>query len=481
MQKPRFLLAWAVCLALLVPVLAQTNKGASPPQTKKPATAAATAKAAQPAAAKPGPRKMTIAFQTFTLKNGLKVVLSEDHHAPTYTVALTYNVGSRDERQGRTGFAHLFEHMMFQGSQNVGKGEHMLLIENNGGSFNGSTSEDRTNYFELLPANQLDLGLFLESDRMRALAITEPNLENQRQTVKEERRLGVDNQPYGQLEDVLPDLVYDSFPYKHSVIGSMADLDAATLKDVQDFFRIYYAPNNAVLSLVGDFKTADALAKIKKYFEDIPAQPAPKPPDMTEPKQTAERRKTIEDNFAPTPEIDIIFKIPQGNTPDNYAAMVMGQVLSSGRSSRLYQLLVKDKELVNSVGAYAEQRRGPSLFQVTINVRPDKNLAEVEKLVYEEIEKLKTTPITDQELAKVRMSVRRSQAMRLQSTLGRAIQLGQYAVHFNDPGLINTQQDKINAVTKADVQRVARTYLNEANRTVIITMPKAKTAKPAAQ
>ncbi|HLY95899.1 MAG TPA: pitrilysin family protein [Sideroxyarcus sp.] len=465
MHRAKFLLAWTVCLALLVPVLAQTKQSAAPP-----------AKAAS-AATKPAPRKMTIAFKEYKLKNGLKVILSEDHAAPTYSLALTYNVGSRDERPGRTGFAHLFEHMMFQGSQNIGKGEHMLLVENNGGSFNGSTNEDRTNYFETLPANQLDLGLFLESDRMRALAITPPNLENQRNTVQEERRLGVDNQPYGQLEDVLPDLVYDSFPYKHSVIGSMADLNAATLQDVQDFFRIYYAPNNAVLTLVGDFKTDEALAKIKKYFEDIPAQPQPQAPDMTEPKQNGERRKTIDDNFAPTPQIDIIFKIPAGNTPDNYALKVLGQVLSSGRSSRLYQLLVKDKELVSSVGAYAETRRGPSLFQITANVRPDKDLGEVEKLIYAELDKLKTIPITDQELAKVRMMVRRSQAMRLQSTMGRAIQLGQSAVYFNDPNLINTEQDKINAATKADVQRVANAYLNVTNRTVIVTMPKATTAK----
>ncbi len=472
MQKAKFLLASAVCLALLIPVVAQTKKSTTSP----PAKAAAAAQAASPAA-KPVAKKMTIAFQEYKLKNGLKVILSEDHTAPTYSICLTYNVGSRDERQGRTGFAHLFEHMMFQGSENVGKGEHMMLVENNGGSMNGSTNEDRTNYFEMLPANQLDLGLFLESDRMRALAVNEANLENQRRTVQEERRLGVDNQPYGKLEDVLPEVVYDNFHYKHSVIGSMADLDAASVKDVQDFFRVYYAPNNAVLTLVGDFKSTDALAKVKQYFESIPSQPAPAAPDMTEPKQNGERRKTIEDNFAPTPQIDIVFKIPAGNTPDNYVAMVMGQVLSSGRSSRLYQLLVKDKEMVSNVGAYAEQRRGPSLFQITLNVRPDKNLADVEKLVYDELEKLKTTPVTDSELAKVRMSVRRSQAMRLQSSMGRAIQLGQYAVYFNEPGLINTQQDKINAVTKADIQRVAKTYLVESNRSVIITMPKPKSAK----
>ncbi len=469
MQKAKFLVVCAVCVALSVPVLAQTKKSS----TDSPPAKAAAAKA------KPVPKKVTISFQDFRLKNGLRVLLSEDHTAPTYSICVTYNVGSRDERPGRTGFAHLFEHMMFQGSENVGKGEHMLLVENNGGGMNGTTSEDRTVYFETLPANQLELGLFLEADRMRALAVTEANLENQRKTVQEERRLGVDNQPYGQLEDVVPELVYEGFPYRHSVIGSMADLDAATVQDVKDFFRIYYAPNNAVLSLVGDFNTRDALAKIEKYFGAIPAQPTPKAPDMTEPHQTAERRKTLEDAFAPTPRIDIMYKIPRADTPDHYAAVTASGTLCVGRSSRLYQTLVKEKELAASVSCYADGRRGTSLFTIMITPRPDKNLAEIEKVVYGEIDKMKAAPITDGELAKIRMSTRRSQPRGLQSTLSRAIQLGQYAVFFNNPGLINTGQDKWNAVTKADIQRVAKTYLVPTNRTVIITMPKPKSAQAA--
>ena len=215
--------------------------------------------------------------------------MSEDHSAPTYGISITYNVGSHNERAGRTGFAHLFEHMMFEGSENVGKGEHMILVENNGGDMNGTTTEDRTNYFESFASNQLDLGLFLESDRMRSLAVNQANLDNQRNAVQEERRLSVDNQPYGETSEVLQGLIYDNFANKHSVIGSMQDLNAATIKDVQDFFRIYYAPNNAVLTLVGDFQPAEALAKIKKYFGDIPAQPAPPAPDLAEPKQTGER------------------------------------------------------------------------------------------------------------------------------------------------------------------------------------------------
>src|SRR5260370_39335440 len=198
------------------------------------------------------PKPLQIPIQQFKLDNGLRVVLSEDHSAPTYSISITYNVGSHNERQGRTGFAHLFEHMMFQGSQNVGKGEHMILVENNGGDMNGTTTEDRTNYFEAFAANQLDLGLFLEADRMRSLVIRPANLDNQRHAVQEERRLGIDNQPYGKTEEVAQETVYDNFANKHSVIGSMEDLNAASVKDVQDFFRVYYAPKNADLTMIVD-------------------------------------------------------------------------------------------------------------------------------------------------------------------------------------------------------------------------------------
>src|SRR5215813_621559 len=217
----------------------------------------------------------SVKFTEHKLKNGLRVILSEDHSAPTYSISVTYDVGSRDERDGRTGFAHLFEHMMFQGSENVGKGEHFIIIENNGGGMNGSTNGDRTEYHETLPANQLDLGLFLEADRMKSLAITPANLDNQRETVKEERRQRYDNQPYGLVFDTLFETAYDNFAYKHSTIGSMEDLNAATVKDVAEFFKTYYAPDNAVLTLVGDFRTAEVLPKIEKYFGSIPAQAAP--------------------------------------------------------------------------------------------------------------------------------------------------------------------------------------------------------------
>jgi zinc protease len=424
--------------------------------------------------AQTAPKPLRIPIEQYKLDNGLRIVFSEDHSAPTYGISITYNVGSHNEHQGHTGFAHLFEHMMFEGSENVGKGEHMILVDNNGGDMNGTTTEDRTNYFESFASNQLDLGLFLESDRMRSLAVNQANLDNQRNAVQEERRLSVDNQPYGETSEVLQGLIYDNFANKHSVIGSMQDLNAATIQDVQEFFRIYYAPNNAVLTLVGDFQPTEALAKIKKYFGDIPAQPAPPAPDLAEPKQTAERRKTIEDPFAQVPRVDIAFKTPPGNTNDVYALDVLSTVLGGGQSSPLYQSLVKDKELAVNVFCYIDEHKGPSSFNVTVLVRPGKDLKEVEKVVYAELEKAKSEAIPDWELQKVHMMERHQTAEQLQSTLYRAYIIGEMASIYGDPNLINTRFDKIASVGKDDIQRVAKTYLTEGNRTVVTTLPKPK-------
>jgi zinc protease len=424
--------------------------------------------------AQTAPKPLRIPIEQYKLDNGLRIVFSEDHSAPTYGISITYNVGSHNEHQGHTGFAHLFEHMMFEGSENVGKGEHMILVDNNGGDMNGTTTEDRTNYFESFASNQLDLGLFLESDRMRSLAVNQANLDNQRNAVQEERRLSVDNQPYGETSEVLQGLIYDNFANKHSVIGSMQDLNAATIQDVQEFFRIYYAPNNAVLTLVGDFQPTEALAKIKKYFGDIPAQPAPPAPDLAEPKQTAERRKTIEDPFAQVPRVDIAFKTPPGNTNDVYALDVLSTVLGGGQSSPLYQSLVKDKELAVNVFCYIDEHKGPSTFNVTVLVRPGKDLKEVEKVVYAELEKAKSEAIPDWELQKVHMMERHQTAEQLQSTLYRAYIIGEMASIYGDPNLINTRFDKIASVGKDDIQRVAKTYLTEDNRTVVTTLPKPK-------
>jgi zinc protease len=418
-----------------------------------------------------------VPIQEFRLPNGLRVILSEDHAAPTYSIAVTYNVGSRDEQRGHTGFAHLFEHMMFQGSQNVGKGEHFVLVLNNGGDMNGTTASDRTNYFQTLPANQLDLGLFLEADRMRSLAINQSNLDNQRKAVQEERRLGIDNQPYGLTWETVPQVAYDNFAYQHSTMGSMADLNAATVRDVAEFFRIYYAPNNAVLTLVGDFKTDDALARIKKYFGDVPSQPAPPAPDLTEPEQRAERRRTLTDAFAETPRIDIAFKLPRGNTPDVYAARLAAEILTGGPSSRLFQKLVKEKEVAINVFQASDEVPGPNLLWIAVEARPGVPLPAIEKLIYDEFERLQNEPVAVAEIDKVRMQMRLARVQSLRGTLNRAVQMGEMAVFYDDPGLINTHQEKFDRVTAADIQRVARAYFHPANRTVVTTIPKAKDAQ----
>ena len=419
-------------------------------------------------------RNIRVNFKETTLKNGLRVITVEDHDAPVVAIAVNYNVGSRDERRGRTGFAHLFEHMMFKGSENIGNGEHFVLVFNNGGNMNGTTNEDRTVYFEVLPSNQLDLTLFLEADRMRSLAITKDNLDNQRNAVQEERRLGVDNQPYGKSGEVQQDLLYDNFAYKHSVIGSMEDLNAATVDDVAQFFKTYYAPNNAVVTLVGDFNTKDALERIKKNFESIPRQPDPTPIDMTEPDQKTERRATVDDVLARSAQVDLAYKAIPGNTADFYALQVLSNALQGGQSSRLYQKLVKEKEQVTGVFGFMDEKRGPGALYVQATVKPGVQVADVEATIYEEIERLKQAPIADWELQKAKNTTRRNFITGLQSALARAINLSQYAIYYNDPGLINTRLDKVNAVTKEDVQRVANKYLRDTNRTVVITLPKAK-------
>jgi len=418
-------------------------------------------------------RSIHVDLKETRLANGLRVITVEDHSAPVIAVAVTYNVGSRNEKQGRTGFAHLFEHMMFQGSENVGKSEHFMLIQNNGGTMNGTTNEDRTNYFEVLPANQLELALYLESDRMRSLEVNQTNLDNQRNVVQEERRIGLDNAPYGKSGETQQELMYDNFAYKHDTIGSMADLNAASVEDVRAFFKMYYAPNNAVLTLVGDFKTADALTTIKKYFEVIPRQPDPPAVDMSEPEQKAERRAAVDDLLARLPRVAVAYKTVPGNTPDFYALQVLANALGGGSSSRLNQKLAREKEMVTNIGSNAQETRGVGGFFVTATLRPGVKTDDVESAVYEEIARLQKEQIADWELQKAKNGARRNFINGLQSSLARANSIGQYAVYYGDPNLINTRLDKVAAVTKDDVQRVANKYLVQTNRTVVITVPKA--------
>lgn len=468
-------LALVFCVSAVSVAAAQSKPSKRRSSPSESAPAGKSQKAEPPPAASRRAKSFDIDYKEFKLKNGLRILLSEDHRSPTFSICVTYNVGSRDEPPGRTGFAHLFEHMLFQGSANVGKGEHFILIQQNGGRANGTTNADRTNYYETLPANQLELAIFLEADRMRAPAINQANFDNQRATVKEERRQNYDNRPYGKTYEAALDLVYDNFAYKHSTIGSMEDLNAATIADAGAFFRTYYAPNNAVLSLVGSFKIDRALALIKKYFDDIPAQAPPLAPHMSEPEQQGERRKVIQDGFARTPRLDILYKIPAGNTPDWYALDVLGNVLSSGASSRFYQKFVKEKEIALGASADTSERRGPAIFWFSIVARPKADLGELEKLLAEEIRRVQTNPVSDAELTKVRMQLRRRRTRQLYSTRRRANALGHFAVYYNDPSLINNVWKIYQQITAADLQRVARKYFRDSNRSVLTTLP--KTAK----
>ncbi len=415
----------------------------------------------------------TVKFTDTKLPNGLRLIVAEDHVAPVFSVAVVYNVGSRNERTGRTGFAHLFEHMMFKGSENVGPGEHFYTIFSNGGTMNGTTNKERTLYFETMPANQLDAAMFLEADRMRSLAIVKENLDNQRNAVQEERRQGLDNQPYGRTNESIDDLAFDNPAYKHSVIGSMDDLTAASTADVAAFFQTYYAPNNAILAVTGDVATARVRELARKYFESIPAQPAPPAVDITEPAQGGERRLSLEDPLARLPRIDISYRIPSNLSSDDDSIDAISRVLAGGRSSRLYESIVRRQQLAVNVAAFAPDSRGPRLFRIVATPTPGKSLEEVEGAVYAEIEAMKTKPIADWEIDKARNAARRQLVNDVGSSLSRAINLAEYALIYNDPGMINTRWDRIGKLNAADLQRVAKQHLTADNRSVIVTRPKA--------
>ena len=417
-----------------------------------------------------------VEFFDTTLENGLRVIIVPEHTAPIFAISLTYNTGSRNEKQGRTGLAHLFEHMMFEGSANVGKGEHKLLVHNYGGTVNASTDTDQTNYYEMLPKNQLDMALFLESDRMRALNITQANLDNQRNVVQEERRLRVDNQPYGKSFEELESLAYDSFPYHHSDYGSMEDLNAATLDDVRNFFRIYYAPNNVVMVLAGDLDSKETLAKVKKYFGDIPRRPAPPPVDATEPEHDMERRKTLNDALARLPQYHAVYLAPPGNMPDTYPLRVLTAILSEGRSSRFFQHLVDEKKLALNVNADFQSRRGASLFDVAGFPRPGVKVEDLEDAIDDEIKAIKQDGPTPQEMQKVRTIFLRQSIKTRASVLEMANLIGTETVIYNDPNLINTEYERLAAVTAEQVKQAAQEYLLFAHHAVVITVPESRGA-----
>jgi predicted Zn-dependent peptidase len=410
-------------------------------------------------------------IEQFTLDNGLRVVLSEDHAVPVVSVAVYYDVGSRNEKQGRTGFAHLFEHMMFQGSENVPKAAHFQYISNAGGTMNGTTSSERTNYFETLPANQLPLALWLESDRMRSLKVTQENLDNQRSAVQEEKRLRYDNQPYVNAYLRLMEMTFKNPANAHSTIGSMEDLDAATVEDVQEFFRIYYAPNNAVLSIVGDFETEEARALVEKYFSAIPRQQPPPAVDVSEPPEVAGGEETYLDKLAPAPAFALGWKIPPRRTTEFYSLALASDLLFEGDSSRLYQKMVKGEESVIRIEGGIDERRGPSGLFVFALPKPGNDPAQIRRTVMDELKRLATDGPTSEEMEKLRNGLVNDTVRSRQSSLYRAQRLAEYALYDGDPQLFNTELERYLQITPDQIREAVALYLDTDNRVVIDIVP----------
>jgi len=410
-------------------------------------------------------------IQQFTLNNGLRVILNEDHSVPVVSVAVYYDVGSRNERQGRTGFAHLFEHMMFQGSENVPKAAHFQYISNAGGTMNGTTSSERTNYFETLPANQLPLALWLESDRMRSLKVTQENLDNQREAVKEEKRLRYDNQPYVNGFLRLFEMCFQNPANAHSTIGSMEDLDAATVEDIREFFRIYYAPNNAVISVAGDLDPAEARTLIEKYFNTIPRQPEPPPVDVGEPKEVAQRQDVFRDKLAPVPAFALGWKIPARRTPDYCALALASHLLFEGESARLYQKLVKGEESVVQIQGGIDERRGPSGLLIVVIPKPDRDGAQIRDTIIDEVTLLATIGPTEEEMEKLRNNLCNEAVRGRQSSLFRAQGLAEFALYDGNPELFNTDLLNYLKITATEIRDAVARYLVTDNRVFLDIVP----------
>jgi predicted Zn-dependent peptidase len=410
-------------------------------------------------------------IEQFTLDNGLRVVLSKDSAVPVVSVAVYYDVGSRNERAGRTGFAHLFEHMMFQGSENVPKAGHFQYIFNAGGTMNGTTSTERTNYFQTLPANQLPLALWLESDRMRSLKVTQENLDNQRQAVQEEKRLRYDNQPYINAFLLINELIFKNPANAHSTIGSMEDLDAATIAEIRDFFRIYYAPNNAVLTIVGDFEEAQAKQLIEKYFGGIPRQPNPPPVDVNEPPDVGKAGEAYHDKLAPAPAFILGWKIPPRRTTDHYALALAGDLLFAGESSRLYQQLVKSDESVVSIQGEVDDRRGPSAMYVFALPKPGEDVPAIRQQIFSEIKRLATDGPTADEMEKLRNTLSNDAVRGRQSTLYRAQRIAEFTLYDGDPSLFDRELEFYLRVTPEEIRAVTSRYLDVENRVVLDVVP----------
>lgn len=413
-----------------------------------------------------------IDYQEFTLDNGLDVILHQDKSTPIVAVSVMYHVGSKNENPERTGFAHFFEHLLFEGSENITRGQYDKYVEQAGGTLNANTSMDRTYYYEILPSNQLELGLWLESERMLHAKVENVGIETQRQVVKEERRQRIDNQPYGSLLEEIMKRAYKVHPYKWPVIGSMAHLDAAVESDYVNFYKDFYVPNNAILSIAGDIDYEQAKAMIIKYFGSIPKSKKPVyRPSIVEPPLGGEIRDTIYDNIQ-LPAVIMAYRIPAAGTPDYYAVSMLGTLLSQGESSRLHKAIVDEQQKAVFVGNFPLDTEDPGVSIAFGICSLGSDVLDVEKSITAEIDKIKTDIISDAEFQKLKNQVENDFVSSNSRVVGIAESLANYKMYYGDANLINTDLDRYLAVTKQDIMNAAKKYYTKDNRVVLHYLPK---------
>src|SRR2546425_1221053 len=419
-------------------------------------------------------RPPKLQYEMKTLPNGLTVVFEEDHSTPIVHLQLWYHVGSKNEKPGRTGFAHLFEHLMFKGSKNVMPEAHTSMISSVGGQSNAYTTDDETVFWETVPAQYLPMTLWLEADRMASLRVDKETFTNEREVVKEERRMRVDNQPYGRLNEIIYDQAFSVHPYKHPTIGSMADLESASVDDVRDFYRTFYVPSNATLVLVGDFDSTQALQLVNNYVGRVPKALREVPRDIPqEPPQTKEKRVTLQEPW-PLPAVVVAYHVTKDGNPDSYPLHIAAKVLSDGQTSRIYKKLVYEKQMAVAAFGNANLIEDPNLFYAVAIVQPGNKTEDVANTLIAEMERLKTEPITDRELQRTKNQFARDYILQRESNQSKAGVLSHAVVIHRDIKTADGEFDIFQNMTVADVQRVARTYFKPENRLVLTLMPSGK-------
>jgi predicted Zn-dependent peptidase len=415
-----------------------------------------------------------IEFEEYQLKNGLKVILHEDHTTPIVAVTVLYHVGSKNENPERTGFAHFFEHLLFEGSENIGRGEYMKLVQSNGGILNANTSFDRTFYYEILPSNQLELGLWLESERLLHAKIDDIGVETQRQVVKEEYRQRYENTPYGSFLPNMFQRAFEKHPYQWVPIGSLKHINEATIEEFRDFYKTYYVPNNATLSIAGDFDKKQLKKWIKKYFATIPKGTREmNRPKVVEPLKSKEIRDVVEDNIQ-LPAVMMGYHTPAQGTPDSYAVSMLAQILSQGKSSRLQKNLVDMQEKAVYVGAFPYPTEDPGMALMFGLTNIGVSLEDLEIAIDLEVEKLQKELISEIELQKLKNQVENDMISKNSKIEGIAESLANYSVYYGDANLINNEMERFMKVTREDIQRVAKEYFRKDNRVVLHYVPTKK-------